>query len=1637
MMTGMYGYTTYYRPLTEFTYGAGGIVHDVGVSDINSPQHLDDCGSLPVSVDVTNYGNQPEFFNTQVNIYSGTPGGTILDEDFEGTFPPTGWTVTNDGNTPYGWRRNDQYGRTNYMYSGYCADADADATGSGGPWPMDTSLYTPVMDLSTYTSAYLEFDNYYNYLSGDYAQCSISSNGGSTWSTLFTWTSDHYNVHSFYDISPYISNQVQVRFKYYADSWDWYWLLDNVEVWAPSSQVLEYTNTQGMFLLPGQTLPINTFPNWICPGPGYYEIEACTLLPGDIDPMNDCMSYTDMPIGDFDVGATIVVPQALMGPVPHDPVIDVDNFGDLDATGVAVRTQISVPPSTAFYEDFEALAGFNTNDFPESEVDDFDEEKFEPVRYQDTELFRTQGKMHWDGDVNFGDVNQWSMNDNDGDGITWHATTWRWSSPIHSMYNGDETTHTYPNYSDDELISPMFNTGGLAATYGFDYWLSYEGYYWDTFIWGSSPNGVNWDLWWFGSWPGDGMWHTISGLPLYQSAAGDAYIGFFFTSDSIINGEGVYIDNVEVIKGGLIYDETMYTDVAAGLTETLVFPTFTPIDGVDYYDIVSCTYHMYDEDGSNDCDGLTFATNAPVYILENGYGFNTIQAAIDAAVAGQTVIATDGTYHEDIVIDKDITVKGENPPTSTAVIHGTVTIIGDGATLENFHIWPLTVFHTDAAAVTVLANDVTVQNNIITGPQGLVDQFAGDSAFTVSGIWAFEGQAPVEGLVIQNNAIYNVINNNVTGGAGGTMFWLEDFEFGPIGWTIRDPAADGGWYLGPPKPSGVDLGGATGLYMAISDYGSNNGNNYFEELVSPPVSCVGYVGVSLDFNGDFEDFAGAGEFFVDCWDGSSWQNVLFQTVDLDPGGSGTGWNFDPRLPIDVSMYADGNPNFQFRFVYTDIDDPPSTTAGWGALVDDVELLGVDISNIGAPYGGADGIKLEGQVEALVDSNTINDIHSKGWSYGVEIIPLPTPLLGAYPDTLLFEDFEGTGLPGGWRNVDQDGDGYDWDLDWAYPIAGSESAGSASYINGVGPLSPDNWLITEQIDLGGYSAADLTFWTKAQDPYWPSDKIEVRISTTGNNPGDFSDLIYSFTETDDTPKEHILDLTPYAGDQIYIAFRHTDSYDWYWIILDDIEVTGQPGGGPGPGAGAVDIVCNDFDAIGDGSFFDQAETGICVAVQQDGNAGSHHVNCNNFNLFQLAIVNRDTDEILDAKYNWYDDFSGPSGGAQDPLEGIFADGYGAMIVDEGPVNFVPWLGIVANIMLPAGPSITAEVGEPILFDATGSTAWIYEECCDPFETHMQYEWDFDDGTYSHNPRTTHTYTSPGTYNVRLMVDAPGIGMMYFGFDYIEVIVIPAGSPLSANADGENLGGYEGVVEQDIQFFGTATGGSPRYTYHWEFGDGAYSYERNPVHAYLEVGEYTATLTVTDSEGKVAQDTTTVLVYDIDELVVNIDNTQNEYSQGETITFLSAVEGGQSPYSYNWQFGDGTMSTAVSPTHVYEYSGTYTVILSVTDSRGLTQTSSKTIIIRETGDITEVEITDVSGGFLFSATIISTEQVAWSIDITQGLVLMGGHADGIAQGNTQVRLPFTFALGQVEITVNAGGVTRTYHGDMVGPFLFNLE
>ena len=59
------------------------------------------------------------------------------------------------------------------------------------------------------------------------------------------------------------------------------------------------------------------------------------------------------------------------------------------------------------------------------------------------------------------------------------------------------------------------------------------------------------------------------------------------------------------------------------------------------------------------------------------------------------------------------------------------------------------------------------------------------------------------------------------------------------------------------------------------------------------------------------------------------------------------------------------------------------------------------------------------------------------------------------------------------------------------------------------------------------------------------------------------------------------------------------------------------------------------------------------------------------------------------------------------------------------------------------------------------------------------------------------------------------------------------------------------------------------------------------------------------------------------------------EGEPVRFESEVSGGFSPYSYEWNFGDGETSNEASPTHVYQDEGWQSVNLIVTDDKGATE------------------------------------------------------------------------------------------------------
>ncbi|HID25544.1 MAG TPA: hypothetical protein EYP23_03665, partial [Thermoplasmata archaeon] len=775
-------------------------VLDVGVTAINSPQPLDDVGTIPVEVQVKNFGPEVTDVPVRVVISTGVEGAIFIDEDFEGSFPPSGWTVTNDG-APDAcvWMRNIDYGRYNYMGTGVCADADADACGSGGPWPMDTSLITPSIDLTLYTNAYLEFDAYYNHLYGDFAEGLISPDGGITWDTLFHWSSDHYwPYHYVFDISAYCGNpNVIIKFRYFADDWDWYWLLDNVKVWAPGADVEHYNETVYVDLLAGESKPVS-LPDWVCTEADWYVILGCTELPGDLNSTNDCTFVVDMPIGDLDLGVTSIdIPRPLMGPIPFKPEATVEHFGDIYVKDCPVRCTIEQLGVLKFKEDFEPGVGMEMRVGALDAIFDRHPRELGPDQVCGI-------RIEWeDGIPQLGDITDWTILDLDGDGITWHATSYRYSSPVTSAYCGDETDHLYENGAFDWLISPQINvgTGGYIE---WDMWQEVETFCDYVFV-GNSANGINfWGYLYLYNTVG---WEHFSQnlVPSGIAADGTTYIAFVFMSDSSVTYEGTYVDNVEVYGGGIVYDEYVYEDFDGGDVKQVVFPTFTPEADTDY-EILICTEHPLDEDTSNDCQGpMDFNTGARVWNTRTGYGYDNIQDAIDdsATLDGDTIVAKDGeNFYENINIYKQLTVTGQYPPTDTTTIYGTVDITSDNVTFQNFKVIPGGPYTYPEAAIEITCvSHVVVQNNIIEDMTGEVSSATG--VFNISGIWVHcddpTPRPPIPpyygNVTIYNNTIRNIVNTNVT--EPGILLFSEDFEgcypgpSPPSGWLVEDTNGDG------------------------------------------------------------------------------------------------------------------------------------------------------------------------------------------------------------------------------------------------------------------------------------------------------------------------------------------------------------------------------------------------------------------------------------------------------------------------------------------------------------------------------------------------------------------------------------------------------------------------------------------------------------------------------------------------------------------------------------------------------------------------------------------------------------------------------------------------------------------------------
>jgi PKD repeat protein len=127
--------------------------------------------------------------------------------------------------------------------------------------------------------------------------------------------------------------------------------------------------------------------------------------------------------------------------------------------------------------------------------------------------------------------------------------------------------------------------------------------------------------------------------------------------------------------------------------------------------------------------------------------------------------------------------------------------------------------------------------------------------------------------------------------------------------------------------------------------------------------------------------------------------------------------------------------------------------------------------------------------------------------------------------------------------------------------------------------------------------------------------------------------------------------------------------------------------------------------------------------------------------------------------------------------------------------------------------------------------------------LTYAWDFtNDGKIdSELSNPEFTYSSPGSYTVKLTVTNSLGSDSVIRYDYISVYEIPVAPSANFFANKRS-----GNAPLEVRFTDSSTGSSP-FTYAWDFGDGATSVNQNPTHIYPETGLYTVTLTVTNNLG----------------------------------------------------------------------------------------------------------------------------------------------------------------------------------------------
>ncbi|MBK9539156.1 MAG: PKD domain-containing protein [Flavobacteriales bacterium] len=224
------------------------------------------------------------------------------------------------------------------------------------------------------------------------------------------------------------------------------------------------------------------------------------------------------------------------------------------------------------------------------------------------------------------------------------------------------------------------------------------------------------------------------------------------------------------------------------------------------------------------------------------------------------------------------------------------------------------------------------------------------------------------------------------------------------------------------------------------------------------------------------------------------------------------------------------------------------------------------------------------------------------------------------------------------------------------------------------------------------------------------------------------------------------------------------------------------------------------------------------------------------------------------------------------------------------------------------------------EVLGQQVVLFNNCSSAPGQGTQYQWSFGDGSGSTDTSPLHTFPGPGTYTVCLIAYWQNCAD-----STCTTVVIGGGA-----GPCDSLNASFTAIPNGLSASFQSAVIDPQWSYHWYFGDGTQGFGPIAQHTYQADSTYQVCLVVWAYD-PLTQDT--CYADHCEWVTVTSGGSPCDSLQacffpsglGQIVFFNNCTSAPGQGTQYQWNFGDGSGSTDVSPLHTFPGPGTYNVCL----------------------------------------------------------------------------------------------------------------